>query len=156
MDILFTKWGDHEMILKNQKGLTLVELLATLTILSIVGVIIWSIFIQGTNYSNQAMTKNQMQQEANMIGTDLKRTHRTTNSYELTSTSCTVTIKTNVETKYEHPNLCYKIDEIETKETFNPRSDGQHSLSLTVTVYEKNNPSNTISIKTNLYRLKER
>ena len=53
--------------MKNQKGVTLIELLATITILSIIGVIIWNVFIQGTKYSNTAVTKNRLIQESNIV-----------------------------------------------------------------------------------------
>lgn len=55
------------MLKKNEAGLTLIELLLALSITTTIGILIWSIFFQGFNYSNKAMTKNQMQQEANMV-----------------------------------------------------------------------------------------
>ena len=59
--------------MKNQRGITLIELLLTISIISFVGVLIWSVFFQGTEYSNTAITNNQMQQEANIIMTKITK-----------------------------------------------------------------------------------
>ncbi len=61
--------------MKNQAGITLIEVLATITILSIVSVIIYSVFSNGLRYSSQAEETVLIQQEANYLLTLLKEQH---------------------------------------------------------------------------------
>lgn len=53
--------------MKNEKGITLVELLAVIAIAGILTVLIASILTNGTNASQRTGTKQQLQQEANII-----------------------------------------------------------------------------------------
>lgn len=53
--------------MKNEKGITLVEILAALAIMGIIVVVIASVFSTGTTASNKTATKQQLQQEANLI-----------------------------------------------------------------------------------------
>lgn len=53
--------------MRNQKGITLVELLAVLAIAGIITVLIASVLTSGTNASQRTGTKQQLQQEANLI-----------------------------------------------------------------------------------------
>lgn len=53
--------------MRNQKGVTLVELLAVLAVAGIITVLIASVLSTGSNASNRTATKQQLQQEANII-----------------------------------------------------------------------------------------
>lgn len=53
--------------MKNEKGITLVELLASLAIVGIIIVLIASVLSNGTNSSKRTETKQRLQQEANYI-----------------------------------------------------------------------------------------
>lgn len=53
--------------MKNEKGISLVELLAALAIMGIITVVIASVLSTGTTASNKTATKQQLQQEANLI-----------------------------------------------------------------------------------------
>ena len=72
------------MKLKNEKGVTLVELLAVLVLVSMVASIILTTFINVNSYNVTEMKKLKMQQDANYIVTTLLQKHRTVNhSYTL-------------------------------------------------------------------------
>lgn len=138
------------MIRKDQHGITLIELLITLTILSIVGVLIWSVFSQGTKFSSQAMTKNAMQQEANIIISSLKKIHQTSSSYDIVSNDCSIKVKTEKKTEvFEHPQLCF-----ETDNNISAVDPNLEDISIKLTIKDKNDTHNQISIGTLLYRLK--
>ena len=53
--------------MKNERGLTLVELLAVLAILGIIMALIGTVLINGIKASNRNATNQQLQQEANYI-----------------------------------------------------------------------------------------
>ena len=67
--------------MKNQSGITLIEVLATLTILSLLLGIIYSVFFNGLQYSSKAKNTVSIQQEANYLLTLLKEQHEKVNSY---------------------------------------------------------------------------
>lgn len=58
-----------------QKGMTLIELLAVLTILAIILVLLYSVFLNGLHYSTKAKDTVLIQQEANYLLNLLKKQH---------------------------------------------------------------------------------
>ena len=143
---------------KNQTGITLLETLLTIAILFIVGVLIWSTYHQGIKFSNQAISKNQIQQEANLVITNLTMIHQTSTEYTIESdNSCTFTIvatkKTGTEVyKAENSSLCLKasysdpvrVDPLTTNNIF----------PINLTISDKNDSSNYIVVEIILSRLK--
>ncbi|GHH97194.1 type II secretion system protein [Neobacillus kokaensis] len=151
------------MIQDNERGLTLIEVLATLTILSIVSVIIWSIFLQGYNFSQKAISKNFILQESNILITNLKKIHQTVVTYDIKSENCDVKVR-NLTTSptqeeiFDHAKICYKILEINnvnssTSGTIEPNKK-TGDLALKIRASDKNNSDNYIIIDTYLYRVK--
>ncbi|WNS74472.1 prepilin-type N-terminal cleavage/methylation domain-containing protein [Bacillus sp. DTU_2020_1000418_1_SI_GHA_SEK_038] len=141
------------MLKQNQNGLTLIELLAIISILSIVGVIIWSVFFQGVKYSNNAVTRNQMQQEANIITTKLKEIHLTSEKYSIVSNNGIIAVTyddkngTSQEVIFENSNLEFSSTSI------NNRIPKETDTRFTLIVTDKDS-GNSHSITTLLYRLK--
>lgn len=153
--------------MNNQKGLTLIEILAAVTILTIVGAIIWSVFLQGTNYSRTAMEKNQLIQEANIVITNLKNIHQESEWYQITSPNgCDLKIEkkkksTGVEiVTFENPKICYKIenftnedgDDLIIKKLI---PTAENSIQFDLLLNDIKHPEQSISIHANLFRLKE-
>ena len=68
-------------MVQNEKGVTLIELLAAITIFGIFSTIIWAFFFQSFQTNNVEMTKNSLQQEANLIINTLQEVHRKSESY---------------------------------------------------------------------------
>ena len=75
--------------IKSQTGITLIEVLATLTILSILLGGIYSVFFNGLRYSSQAEDTVLIQQEANYVLTMLKE------QYQHPSGSYIISVSTN-------------------------------------------------------------
>ncbi|PIC67865.1 hypothetical protein CSV71_03915 [Sporosarcina sp. P21c] len=69
-------------IRKNQQGMSVVELLATLLLVSLVFVIIWTTFSISTRLNTSETAKLRLQQEANYIATEAQRLHRKCLNYE--------------------------------------------------------------------------
>lgn len=141
--------------MRNEGGITLIESLAALTILSFIGIIIWSVFFQGYNYSKNAVSKNKMQQEANIIITTLTRIHQTALSYVISipesgTVEVVVTEQDNSIRKVSFKDNQLLI-QINQTGTIIPKSN---DLDLKITITDKNNPKNLVEVETLLYRLK--
>lgn len=145
---------------RNEKGLSLIEVLVTLVILSIVGTIIWSVFNNGVRFSNEAISKNQMQQEANIVLTKLTKIHQTATEYTLMSNSnCTFTVKAiidnnNEDYQFENSKLCLQVTHNGTSDSIDPVGK-DHILPLIVTISDRNNLANDIELDAVLSRLKD-
>ena len=153
---------------RTENGFTLIEVLVTLSILSFVGIIAWSVFFQGYNFSQKAISKNAMIQETNLLITNLKKVHQTLIEYEIKSENCEIKV-TNLKTSpkqtqiFNHPAICFKILEInagpgsgpKTVKPNNKLNDGSlNDVSLKINASDKNNPQNSITQDTFLYRMK--
>lgn len=69
---------------KQEDGITLVEVLAALVLLSLVTAIIWSTISIATKFNISETSTLRLQQEANYIIADLQQVHRHCDSYRLT------------------------------------------------------------------------
>lgn len=147
---------------RNERGLTLIEVLVALSILSIIGIIIWNVFFQGLQYSKKSISKNFMIQETNLLITNLTRIHQTATSYTISkSGSCGFTINVDGQPKILdlNPNICFEItigiDNKDANSTpINPYRD---KVDLKLIARDKNNQSNNnfVEINTILTRLKK-
>ncbi|MRG87489.1 prepilin-type N-terminal cleavage/methylation domain-containing protein [Salinibacillus xinjiangensis] len=117
---------------KNEKGLTLVELLATIAILSIVSGIIMSIIISSMNNTNSIKTSNDMKNKANMIMLELTNFHQTSKTYTFHQTgqdSFTITDHEGNQSTIEMPNYQYTITVLEPN--IDPNAAGKVTVDLT-------------------------
>lgn len=69
--------------MKNDKGITLVELLAALAIIGIISVAIMSVFSNGLNSSERTASRQQLQQEANLIVEQIRASYLENEKSEL-------------------------------------------------------------------------
>lgn len=72
---------------KSEKGMTLVEVLATLLLLSLVTGVIWTTISIATQFNVSQTSVLSLQKEANYIVSELQRVHRNCNTYELVITA---------------------------------------------------------------------
>lgn len=139
----------------NERGFTLIELLAAILILSIIGIIIWNVFIQGNKYNQTAISKNMLQQEANLVVTDLTKIHQTSSTYTISSTGCQISVSytrndgTTSSEVLNSSNICYSSS---FTGTVDPNVT---DINLTITLSDKEKPSNKFDVDTILYRLKD-
>jgi prepilin-type N-terminal cleavage/methylation domain-containing protein len=138
-------------MMKNQNGLTLIEILASLAVLSVIGLVLWNVFFQGLIYSKKAVSQTAMQQEANMISMELTRIHQSHSTYRLVNSGCAIKIYDSESSQqpfetFSHSELC--ISGI-TKEI-----DSSSSRDLALTLHDKKHPENKFELTTTLYKLK--
>ncbi|MDR7077910.1 prepilin-type N-terminal cleavage/methylation domain-containing protein [Neobacillus niacini] len=152
---------------RGNHGLTLIEVLATLTILSIVGVIIWSVFFQGYKFSKESISKNFMIQETNILITNLKRIHQTSENYRIENDDGKINVYIDGKTSpdvFAPPQMRYEVVvKIKKKDDDSApaiigSSDlivpNDYDVYLEVLTSENGKRENNISIDTFLYRLR--
>ncbi|MEK4403921.1 prepilin-type N-terminal cleavage/methylation domain-containing protein [Sporosarcina sp. FSL K6-6792] len=138
---------------KNESGMTLVEALATLTILSMVVVLIWTTFSISTKHSIMETTKLQLQQEANYILTEIQQQHRQLECYTLDIREDRVQLFNCKQT----PEL---IEVISTNYKYKEYNSGdikpkEGNLSFTLTVKDSKKDSKLkVEVVTNISRYK--
>ncbi|MDN4495509.1 type II secretion system protein [Ureibacillus aquaedulcis] len=139
-----------------QSGISLVEVLAIIVLLSIVVLLSWSIFFQGANYTNKAISKNQMQQEANYIISKLNKIHLQSDTYKVKRDSCKFSIEATTDGRvtdtvtFENNQLCISIKNL--PENVNPN---EQDINLQLTIQKLEEPSNNLTLEALLQRLKE-
>jgi len=97
--------------MRNQKGITLVELLAVIVIISFLTILIWRIFFQTIDSNSYAVTTQSLQQESNVILSTLQSTHTrsTIQKLEIKSGQVVLTTKDAGEIKIpKRPGVTYK------------------------------------------------
>ncbi|MEH7493473.1 prepilin-type N-terminal cleavage/methylation domain-containing protein [Neobacillus niacini] len=152
---------------RGEHGLTLIEVLATLTIISIVGVIIWSVFFQGYKFSKESISKNFIIQETNILITNLKRIHQTSENYRIENVDGKVNVYINGNTSpyvFAPPQMNYEVVvKIKKKDDdSDPVTIGSSDLIfpndfdvyLGVLTSENGKRENNVTIETFLYRLR--
>lgn len=144
--------------LNKQQGLTLIEILGTIVILSVIIISIWTIFFQGNNYSNKAISKSIMQQEANQIIYELTNIHQKSESYTMKVNSCefTVEYKTLSETKLESfsdSRMCISLQNVPS-DPIDPKNQNEINLNLVISDMKNPTSSSTIQVELFLHRLK--
>jgi prepilin-type N-terminal cleavage/methylation domain-containing protein len=155
-----------------QDGLTLIELLITLSIFSFIGTLIFTVFINGINYSNNAQSTVNIQQEANRIITQLTTWHESKSHYDIilnrnpNATSITLipynssgvrldAEKVSIsETGYEY-TLCYDLNQTEVSCTMltNTIIKSVQKLPVKLILKDKKDPRKTFEIKTIIPRM---
>lgn len=140
---------------EQQSGFSLVETLVIIVLLSIVSLITWNIFFQGSNYTNKAVSKNQLQQEANIIISKLTKIHLQSDTYKVHIDDCKFTIEatskgiiTDKET-FENNQLCITLKNV--PEDVNPKTDDVN-LEL---IIMRNDSNRKLKMEALLQRLKE-
>ncbi|MCA1055243.1 prepilin-type N-terminal cleavage/methylation domain-containing protein [Rossellomorea aquimaris] len=144
--------------MRNEKGVTLVEMLAALSILTIIGLVTWNVFFQGLFYSKKAESDISLQQEANIIAMKMTRIHQTSETYKVVSDRCEVKVthtpitgdKTPQNTLFSNGNLCISSNER------NKVTPATEEFDLNLSVYDSRKPDNKFELHTTLYRLRER
>lgn len=136
---------------RNQNGLTLVEVLASLAVLSVIGLLLWNVFFQGISYSKKAATHTSLQQEANQISMKLTRIHQTSPSYEIVNNNCQLKV---YNTQTDDKQLITAFSDGKTCYTADVEEGSGHSRELELTLSLKDAPGEKFTLHITLYKLK--
>ncbi|TQR14841.1 prepilin-type N-terminal cleavage/methylation domain-containing protein [Psychrobacillus soli] len=96
----------------NEKGITLVELLAALALFGIISVLIWNFFFHALNFNEREVTKNQLQQEANLIVNTIQQLHTKSKITSITNANDTLTVNydVNKHEDFHKKNILYILE----------------------------------------------
>lgn len=146
----------------DERGITLIEVLLTLSIMSIVGIMIWNAFFQGFEFSKNSISKNFMIQETNILITNIKKIHQRANNYSISiPNTCEILVEVNGGSEkhlYTHPKICFEYtitnspSDLIDSTNINPN---QNNIHIKFTTSEIKNRNNEVLIDTILYRLKK-
>ncbi|MEY2192666.1 type II secretion system protein [Neobacillus sp. BF23-41] len=154
--------------LQNEDGITLIELLATLAILSIIGSLLYGVLLNGIDYSKKSKATVSLQQEMNIIITNINKVHESYGSYnivvnrnpdaskiQLLVKDSTGTVIRTIElsnTDYEYSLFDYHgTTEVPFLNTTSVNTS--EPLYLKIIIKDKKNPSQTYEVKTIISRL---
>ena len=148
----------------NQKGVTLVELLAGLLLVGIVVAIAWTALSIGLKHGAVETNKTQLQQDSNLIITKLTNEHRRSDYYYLRFVNSRLEIKTCSETegcgtflpltdkRYDYSGSIGGTNFTDWDETIKIEPEKSH-VDIDLTVAEPGNPKNAVEISTSLTRI---
>ena len=138
----------------NEKGITLVELLAALALFGVISVLIWNLFFQASNFNDRAVTQNQLQREANLIVNTIQQIHTKSTiisiSSDLGSTAkekLTIVNNNSDPVVFYNKNIEYTLDPT----TISPNTDKEIKFDLTLK--SRANPSIKFEVKTTFSKL---
>ncbi|EKN65870.1 hypothetical protein BABA_18287 [Neobacillus bataviensis LMG 21833] len=104
--------------MKSEKGITLIELLATLSILLIISSLLYGVLIGVKKTQENISNKNSLNQEANLIFSTIKRYHQKENKYEISYNNGSYFISSPTASDQLGNILIYlKIGEVELSDT---------------------------------------
>lgn len=143
--------------LLNSKGITLIEVLATLTLMTIVGGLICGILINSLNIFNHESDKSDIRQEANIIINQLTTFYKINGNFEVIHNSDgSINISSDKEdgTKesrdYGIPSYEIKVDSF-----IGDSSENYESKDVEIIITEKNDPNNIFTLESNISRIKD-
>lgn len=151
----------------NQKGISLVEVLAALALVATIAAIAWTALSIGFKHTAVETEKTKIQQSANLIMSTLTNEHRRSEKYslifegnQLKIDSCdktgVCTLKT-IEQTYDYTGSVVNATVIDLHDTIddkvldlNPKA--AHT-EITLVLTDLNNPNNTVTLETKLTRI---
>ena len=151
----------------NQKGITLVEVLAALLLVSVIAVVAWTTLTIGFKHAAVETEKTEIQQDANLIISTLTGVHRRSASYslifeanKLKINSCTdaVTCRdTVIEESYDFTGTMVNnvlVDSYDgSPDVFSNLEPKKNHTTLKLVLTDLNNPKNTLTVETTLTRI---
>ena len=151
-------------MIKNQKGLTVVELLGALALVSLIAIIAWTALSIGLQHTALETGKTKLQQEANNMVATLSAEHRRSEEYYLRFQEGQLQISTCTSagscTDFQDvSDKAYAISGSVNKVAFTdldgsePIKPKESHVNLYLKVADPLKPSNSVSVNTTLTRI---
>lgn len=151
----------------NQKGITLVELVAALALVSIIATIAWTALTIGMKHGAAETNKTIMQQEANLMISSLMAAHRGSEKYSIIFEDDQLKINScqkdgtcemnNIGSKYDFTgtviNSVLVDTSIATPVIFADLTPEEKHTEITLKITDLSNSKRTLTINTTLSRL---
>lgn len=154
--------------LSNENGITLIELLATLAIVSIISILLYGVLLNGFDYSKKSKEKVSLQQEMNIAVTSITKFHESYGAYDikvdrnpdaskiqLLGKKPDGTVDKTIElsnSNYEYSLYDYK-NTPETLLSLTTSVSTAQPLYIKIIIKDKKHPSQTYEVKTIISRL---
>ncbi|WP_045523452.1 type II secretion system protein [Neobacillus niacini] len=153
--------------LSNEDGITLIEILATLAIVSIISILLYGVLLNGFDYSKKSKENVSLQQEMNIVVTSITKFHESYGAYDiivdgpnsskiqLLSKKPDGTVDKTIElsnSSYEYSLFDYKGT---TETPFSPTTNVSTAqpLYIKIIIKDKKQPSQAYEVKTIISRL---
>ncbi|WP_162287852.1 prepilin-type N-terminal cleavage/methylation domain-containing protein [Indiicoccus explosivorum] len=152
----------------DERGITLVELLAALALVTLVAGIAWTLLMTGFRHTEVEVDKTVLQQDANLIITSLSNAHRRSASYTLTFEADKLKIETckgvpltcevnTIDKEYNFTGTTVNGTVIDTADAvpdvFPILNPTEKHTQLLLVLTDVHNPKRTISVETTLTRI---
>ncbi|WP_033542317.1 type II secretion system protein [Planococcus sp. CAU13] len=151
----------------NQKGVTLIELIVALALVSVVAIIGWTAISIGMQHGATETNRTILQQDANLMISSLMAAHRGSHEYsiifdddQLKIESCTedrICETNNISGKYDFTGtIVNNVPVVRSPGTpviFDGLFPKEEHTEITLTITDLNNPKRTLTIETTLSRL---
>ncbi|MBO8157113.1 MAG: type II secretion system protein [Bacillaceae bacterium] len=132
--------------LKSERGISLIELLAALTIIGIVLVLLSSIFLSGLRIHKNITTQNLLQSEANYITSAISKTYYSNHNFELSFEDKNGDGENDIvlnDRIISNDMFLYSLSPTYATRSASP-------LTVTISIQEKSNPGNQVTVETML------
>lgn len=153
--------------INNQKGISLVEILAALALVATIAAIAWTALSIGFKHTAVETEKTKLQQSANLIMSTLTNEHRRSEKYsilfegnQLKIDSCDkagVCIRKTIDQTYDYTGSIVDGTSIDTHDSIpdlvpDLKPKAKHT-EITLVLTDLNNPNNTVTLETKLTRI---
>ncbi|WP_106533834.1 PilW family protein [Planomicrobium soli] len=147
----------------DQKGISFVEVLASITLVSIIAMIGWTVLSTGSQHSISETGKTHLQQNANLIMATLSNEHRKSDEYYLRFQNNAIELKSCkdsicgnfrpiTESKYKYTGTINEVEFAVWNENQKLEPTKAH-VAVLLTVSDSKNPSKLVSVRTKLTRI---
>lgn len=140
----------------NNQGLTLIEVLATLTLLAIVGGLVFGILINSLNIFNLEDNDNDIMQKANIIESQITTFYKVNGNFEASTMDGILTITSEKKDgTIESREFSVPDYSIEVESNDGDASDGYVSKDITISIVNMDDAEDNFILESNISRLKD-
>lgn len=140
----------------NNKGLTLIEVLATTTLLVVVGGLVFGILINSLNIFNLEDNDSDIRQKANIIDSQITTFYKVNGNFETSTTDGVLTITsekkdgTTESREFSVPDYAITVESVDGQ-----ASEGYVSKDIKISIINMDDSDDKFELSSNISRLKD-